>query len=213
MSIHFGLRRCLTGGLSVLALSLVCARPLAAQEIPDSDVYAAKFTCGFVPGTLPTSTDPTPPAAQVVYRDVQPGAYSTVFNIVNLLKATGGTTTPFNLSIHVAGLGTTSYTFATLFNLPFGDNVGAPVSHTLKYGCPDITQRLTQSFPSFVAGGAYVEGYLEIAANNEPTRPALLDVSVTHTYTERNATAGVGSSIQIEHLTSQRRCCFFNQPD
>lgn len=213
MSAKVAFPRSLLAGIAALALCLVSASRVSAQTVPNSTVYAAKFACGFVPGTLPTSTTPTPPAAQVVYRAVQPGSYSTVFNVMNLHKETAPPSvgnTFFNLSVHVAGLGSTNYRFTALAPLPNASvDVGGSVAHTLQYGCPEITQRLAQQFPSFVADGQFVEGYLEIEAADGGTGPPLLDVSVIHTYTERNAANGVGSSMDVQTLTGQRRCCFF----
>ena len=45
--------------------------------------------------------------------------------------------------------------------------------------------------------GRFVEGYLHVRVSN----PSWLEVSAIYTYAVRNASAGVGSSMQVVNLT------------
>src|SRR5436305_6478143 len=147
MNIAARLRRHLPAGAALL-LVIFSNAPLAA----DSSVYSTKFACGTVTGTLPTVTDPTPPAAQTIYRQVEPGSYATVLNILHAPYTPPNTVqlASVHISIVVEGLGETSLDRGFL---PFT---------TRKIGCPEITQQLAQAFPSFTADGRFVEGYLHV---------------------------------------------------
>ncbi len=164
----------------------------AASAQTTATVYSGKFACGTVSGTLPNSTDATPPAAQVIYRDVQPGSYSTVMNIVHTPYTPPDTSqlASMNLTILVEGLG------ATTFNLGF-----APFTEK-KIGCPIITQHLAQAFPAFVADGRFVEGYLHLRVTSGG-QPEFQDVSILYSSAVRMGTTGVGSSMQVEHLVGK----------
>jgi len=172
----------------LLLLLLVFALPLAAQST--ATVYSGKFACGTVSGNLPNATDSTPPPAQTIYRDVEPGSYATVLNILHAPYTPPNQVqlASMQLSIVVDGLG------ATTFNLGF-----LPFT-TKKIGCPEITQKLAQAFPSFLADGHFVEGYLHLRNVSGGDDPAFQDVSILYTYALRVGSAGVGSSMHVQHL-------------
>lgn len=177
---------------SLLAIAATVALSASAFAQSTATVYSGKFACGTISGTLPNSTDTTPPAAQVIYRDTQPGSYSTVMNILHTPYTPPDTSqlSSMNLSIVVEGLG------ATTFNLGF-----LPFT-SKKIGCPLITQRLAQAFPAFVADGRFVEGYLHLRVTSGG-QPEFQDVSILYTSAIRMGTTGVGSSMQVEHLVGK----------
>jgi hypothetical protein len=167
----------------VLTSSSVAAQATAT-------VYSGKFACGTVSGNLPNATDNTPPAALTIYRDVEPGSYATVLNILHAPYTPPNQVqlASMQLTILVDGLGQTTF------------NLGFQPFTTKKIGCAEITQKLAQAFPAFVADGRFVEGYLHLRNVSGGNNPAFQDVSILYTYALRVGNSGVGSSMHIQHL-------------
>jgi hypothetical protein len=90
-------------GIACLVLVAAGAAPAEAQS--NFIIYRAKFTCGFAGGNIPDSGS----AASVLpvpYREVQPGNYSTVINILNARLS--GQTSEVDIFIFVQGRPTAS---------------------------------------------------------------------------------------------------------
>jgi hypothetical protein len=189
MHVSARLRHC-SAGAALLLSFLFCTLPLAAQST--ATVYSGKFACGTVSGNLPNATDSTPPAALTIYRDVEPGSYATALNILHTpyTPPNQAQLVDLRISIVVDGLGQTTFNSGLL---PFTAK---------KMGCPEITQKLAQAFPAFVADGHFVEGYLHVRAFAGGD-PAFQDVSILYTYALRVGSSGVGSSMHVEHLVGR----------
>lgn len=179
-------------GIACLALSALSATPTEAQT---HMVYRTKFTCGFAPGNIPDSGS-LGNVLPVPYREVQPGNYSTVINILNA-RFNGRDSLINGIDILVEGRPTASLPRFTLDSFS-----------TARIDCNDITGALGAG--GFQADGRFVEGFVFLAARDPipdgSDEPSDLEVSVVYTYGSRRTDSGgtgLGSSIDVEHIAGK----------
>jgi hypothetical protein len=175
----------------IVCLVLVAAGAVPAEAQSNFMVYRAKFTCGFAGGNIPDSGS----AANVLpvpYREVQPGNYSTVINILN--SRLNGQTSEVDIFIFVQGRPTASLPDLTLETFT--------TSSHARIDCDDITSALAAD--GFQADGRFVEGFIMLRAQDESQNEGSeLEVSAVYTYGSRRTDGtgtGLGSSIEVERI-------------
>ncbi len=172
---------------SCLALFVLSAKPSEAQV--EFMVYRAKFTCGFATGNIPDSGN-SANVLPVPYREVQPGNYSTVINILN--ARFNGRESLVDGAVLVEGRPVASLSSFTMTSYS-----------TVRIDCNDITSALAAG--GFQADGRFVEGFVQIAARDllGSSEPSNLEVSAVYTYGSRRTDTGgtgLGSSIDVERI-------------
>lgn len=179
-------------GIACLALFALSAMPSEAQT--PMMVFRVKFTCGFAPGNIPDSGS-FATVLPVPYREVQPGNYSTVINILN--ARFNGRDSQVGASILVQGRPVASLSAFTLTSFS-----------TVRIDCDDITGALAED--GFQADGRFVEGFIQVTARDPiigaPDEPSDLEVSAVYTYGSRRTDTGgtgLGSSIDIERIVGK----------
>lgn len=178
----------LAGFVCLISLAL-CAGPAEAQA--NFMVYRAKFASGFAPGNVPDSGS-NANVLPVPYREVQPGNYSTVINVLNARLS--GQASEVDVLIFAEGRPTSFLPELTLD--PFTTSGQASID------CDDITGGLAED--GFQADGRFVEGFVMLTARDQNANLGSdLEVSAVYTYGSRRTDGsgtGLGASIDVEHI-------------
>jgi hypothetical protein len=128
----------------------------------------------------------------VPYREVQPGNYSTVVNVLNARFT--GQVSLVEVSFLVEGRISTGLPTLTLDP--------STTSRLASIDCGDITGALAAG--GFQPDGRFVEGFVEIAARDQNQNVGSdLEVSSIYTYGSRRTDGsgtGLGASIDVEHI-------------
>jgi hypothetical protein len=177
--------------VGIVCVTLFTLSATSAEAQTNFVVYRAKFVCGFAPGNVPDSGS----SASVLpapYREVQPGSYSTVVNILN--ARLNGQASRLDGYVFVHGR-------ATAF-LPASILVPFDTSSHSRIDCDAITSALVAG--GFQADGRFVEGFVMLRARDQlQNLGSDLEVSVVYTYASRRTDAngtGLGSSIDVERI-------------
>ena len=197
-----GLFRVLTKtGPVLLASGVLSCWSVTAQAQTTSQVYAAKFVCGFKTGFTPPQENVLLQPAIHPYRDFEPGSYATTLNILfanALFFATpvevfvSVPRTPDNAAIRGVNVGT--FTVQS-----FGST---------RVDCEDIATAIESQLPGTfrqIPRQEIIEGFLYITRNTD-------DLAVEAVYTHSSqigslgsepvngAGIGLGTSVQVRNI-------------